>query len=103
MFLQPATSSGRKTASTLITNMCSFLIGIDVVPPDTGQVSIIIYDSENTDTTNKLILSELHVDAGMPTLNHEYIRSLYCNRGIYAEMTESTPGSNSKFIVRYAL
>lgn len=103
MMLQPATSSGKLTASGQVVATECLLAGIDVIPPLTGQAIITLYDSKTSDIANAQVISELHVDAGMPTLNHEYIRSVYCNHGIYATMVESTPGSSTSFIVRYSL
>lgn len=91
------TSSGKKSTDTQILLIGGTLLGIDVLPPTTGQAVLVIYDSENSTTAGKLILAECHVDAGMPTLNHEFFRPVVANRGIYCTLT----GTGAEYIIRY--
>lgn len=97
-----STSSGKKLGSAQIASFTGALCGIDVLAPDTGSVIVYIYDSENSSTSGKNILAELHVDAGLMGMNHEFTRPVNANRGIYAEMIE-LGGTGSSFIVRYFL
>ena len=96
-----STSSGRKTTSTQITTQPGYLCGIDANPPDSQIATLTIYDSENSDTTNKLVLAEVYLDAGFMSVSHEFPNPIHANRGIYAELTSS--GSNANFIIRYSL
>lgn len=91
------TSSGKKSTNTQVLAIGGTLLGLDVLPPTTGQAVLIVYDSENSDTTNKLILAEAHVDAGMPTLNHEFVRPVVANRGLYCTLT----GTGAEYIIRF--
>lgn len=96
-----STSSGLKTASAQITSGPGALIGIDATPPDTGMTTITIYDSENSTTSGKLVIAEIHLDAGHISVNHEYTIPIAVNRGIYC--TYSSSGSNGTYICRYML
>lgn len=91
------TSSDKKSASSQILSIGGTLLGIDVLPPTTGQAVLVVYDSENSTTTGKIILAECHVDAGMPSLNHEFVRPLIANRGIYCTLT----GTGAEYLIRY--
>lgn len=99
--MYPVNSSGVKSATTQICTMRGFLGGLDMISPDTGTATLTLYDSENTDTINKLILAEMEVDAGMPSCNHEYTNMVVANRGIYAVLTDTS--GTATFVVRYAL
>ena len=92
-----STSSGRKTASAQISSLPGALCGIDVQAPASGQVTILIYDSENSDLTNKIIVAEAYMDAGLAGTSHEYFSPIVVNKGIYAVMS----GTSSSFIIRY--
>lgn len=100
MFRVPATSSGKKTAAAQISTQPSYLIGIDCRSPSSGTTILTIYDSSDSNTTGKLILAEVEVDAGMPVLNHEFSTPVAANSGIYVDVTGAATGS---FIARYSL
>lgn len=94
-----STSSGLKSASSQIINQSGYLMGIDVVTPTTGTTLLTFYDSENSTTTDKLIIAEVEVDAGFSTLNHEFYAPVIANRGIYVTLT----GQTVNYIIRYSL
>lgn len=102
MFLNYSTSSGVKNADAQILSLPGNIMGIDIIPPDSGQAIVQVYDSENSSTSGKLLLAECHVDAGMPTLNHEWLRPIIANRGVYCVLTQ-TGGANAGYIIRYGL
>lgn len=91
------TSSGKKTVDTQILGIGGTLLGVDVLPPTTGQAVLIVYDSENSTVTGKVILAECHVDAGQPSLNHEFVRPVIANRGIYCTLT----GTGAEYLIRF--
>lgn len=93
------TSSGIKTTSSQISSGSGWLLGVDVKSPTTGTTIVTFYDSEDSDTTNKVVVAEIEVDAGLGSLNHDYPHPVYVNRGIYASFS----GQTTNFIVRYAL
>ena len=94
-----ATSSGIKTASAQIMNGAGCLMGIDVQSPASGITLLTIYDSADSDITNKLVLAEVEMDAGFMSLTHEYMAPVVANNGIYVIMT----GPSLRYIVRYSL
>jgi hypothetical protein len=93
------TTSGRKTSSEVILAAPGALCGVDMQPPTSGQATLYIYDSENSNTSGKLIIAELVCDAGMNGLQHEYFLPATVNRGLYAELT----GANASYIVRFTM
>ena len=97
-----STSSGLKSASAQITTRCAGLAGIDANPPAAGYATITIYDSEDSNTSGKLVLAEIQLDAGYISVNHEYNSPVIANRGIYAVLTE-TGGTGTTFVARYFL
>lgn len=97
-----SSASGRKTQSELITGFAGSLRGIDVIAPLSGYVTILIYDSNTSDVTNKTVVAEVRCDAGFQSCNHEFLVPVAVNSGIYAVMQESG-GTGSSYIVRYAL
>lgn len=96
-----STSSGVKTASSQISTNPGALIGIDATPPEDCNTVIKIWDSENSTTSGKTVLAEIHLDAGHLSINHEYFVPVAVNRGIYAELTTTASGDNGTFVVRY--
>lgn len=98
------TSSGQNTGSNQITIQRGALLGIDLTPPTSGYATLLVYDSENTDLTNKKILTEIVVDAGYLGLNHEYMVPLGVDRGLYCLLTYSSgSASDSHYYVRYII
>lgn len=101
MFVNYSTSSGQKTATAQIWTSTGSLSGVDLTPPASGQASLLIYDSENSNLTNKVILAELLVDAGTVGINHEFYAPVGVNRGIYCVLTQ-TMGTDCRYYVRYS-
>lgn len=102
MFINYSTSSGQKTASAQIWSGPGSLSGVDLTPPMSGQASLLIYDSGNSDITNKVILAELLVDAGTVGINHEFYAPVGVNQGIYCVLTQ-TVGTDCRYYIRYAV
>ncbi len=101
MYPYPVNSSGRKTANAQIAVLRSFLTGIDLKAPASGSANLTIYDSNNSTLTNKTILSEIQVDAGLASCNHEFSNPIQANQGIYAVLTDAS--GTSAFVIRYVL
>lgn len=98
------TSSGQQIATGQISVMRGALLGIDLTPPSSGSTILLVYDSENSDLTNKKILTEIVVDAGYLGLNHEYMVPLGVDRGLYCLLTYSSgSASDSHYYVRYLI
>lgn len=93
------TSSGKKSAAAQIASGPCHFLGVDVMPPSTGQAVLVVYDSVDSNVSGKLVIAEAHVDAGMPTLNHEYNRPVIANYGIYCTFT----GTGAEYIIRFGL
>lgn len=91
--------SGKKLAPAQVMTGPGALSGIDGIAPTSGVVVITLYDSDTSDITNKLVLAEVEVDAGMVSVNHEFNSPVNVNRGIYAAVSGS--GSGYAYIVRY--
>ena len=103
MSFKHSDSSGIKTASAQITTMSGALAGIDVVPPAMGSCQIKVYDvAVAADAADSNAIANIHVDAGLNSYTHEYMKPVTVNNGIYAVLTESG-GSGTEYIVRYAL
>lgn len=100
-FPYPLNSSGLKTSTGQITNQSSFLGGIDMLSPTTGTATLTVYDSENSNTSGKLVLAEMEVDAGMPSCNHEYTNFVNANRGLYCSLDDLS--GTASYIIRFAL
>ena len=74
----PGQSSGLLTSATVVTDQQAVLLGAVVT-----NGTVVIYDSENTTTTGKVILASItapatesvifHVDAGVSTMKGIYI------------------------------
>lgn len=94
-----STSSGVKSASAQISVMPGAFAGIDATPPNAGYTNIVVYDSENSSVSGKLVLAEIHLDAGHISVNHEYMLPVAVNRGIYCVMTST--GTGSTYVARY--
>jgi hypothetical protein len=93
-----STSSGVKTASSQILSARGGLCGVDTTAPSSGSSVLTIYDSENSTTSGKLVLAEMHLDAGLASLNHEYVVPVGANRGIYCVLTST--GAGTTYVVR---
>lgn len=101
MYRNYGTSSGKKTVSTQITTLPGAVLGIDVNPPDMCDSTITIYDSNDGTTAGKNIVTEIKIDAGLASVNHEYNYPVAINEGIYVDLTTTgTPGETS-YIVRF--
>lgn len=98
-----ATNSGQKTASAQISLYPGALMGVDLTPPTTGYAILTVYDSEDSNTAGKLIISELYVDAGYSGINHEYFSPVVVNKGIYCTLVSSDPSTGSHYYIRYIL
>lgn len=96
-----STSSGVKTAAAQITNQPGSLMGFDVQCPSTGYNILTVYDSEDSNTSGKLVLAIIEADAGMVGINHEFFAPTVVNRGIYVSVAGT--GTDYSYIVRYAL
>ena len=97
-------TSGLKTEAAQILSQSGALMGVDAIGPTVGCAIIRIYDSADSSTSGKLVLSELHVDAGMMSLNHEYFRPVVVNNGMYVTVTYADGSEeDATYIVRYAL
>jgi hypothetical protein len=97
-----ASSSGQKTASGQISTFSGALMGVDLTPPTTGYSILVIYDSEDSNTSGKTILTEVLVDAGAVGVNHEYFIPVAVNRGLYCTLT-SVGSADSHYYVRFML
>jgi hypothetical protein len=96
----PATSSGLKTTSAQITTLPSYLEAVLIDPPTSGITTLTIYDSENSDTTGKLVLAFFEKYAGESS-DIQPFKPVIANRGIYCVL--SAPLNTSSFIVHYSL
>lgn len=92
------TSSGVKTASEAIYSGSSWFLGVDIKSPTTGTTILTVYDSEDSNTSGKTVISEVEVDAGLGSLNHEFVHPVYANKGIYVSFS----GQTTNYIVRFA-
>ena len=101
MYINYSTSSGLRSTSAQISSQPGSLMGIDAVSPSSGINYLTVYDSEDSNTTGKLVIAFVEVDAGMVSINHEFFAPVAVNRGIYIEMTGS--GSGCSYIARYCL
>lgn len=88
-----ASSSGQKTASAQISQLPGGLVGLDITPPTSGYVHLTVYDSEDSNTAGKIILTEAYVDAGATGLNHNFYMPLAVNRGLYCDLSGTGTGS----------
>lgn len=96
-----STSSGRKTASAQIYTRPGALVGISLSNPDTGQSLLTIWDSSSSNTSGKDVIAEVEMDAGMNSVNHEFMAPVCVNYGLYAELTYTSGGSGSSYLVRF--
>lgn len=94
-----ATSSGVLTGNAQVSSLSGYLMGVDVQAPATGITTITIYDSNNSTTSGKLVLSEIVMDAGFMSLTHEYFAPVCSNNGLYVTLS----GPTLRYIVRYSL
>lgn len=94
-----STSSGLKSADAQITTQQSYVMGFDLQPPCTGIITFTVYDSSNSDTTNKLVLAQAEIDAGVASINHEFFAPIIANSGIYCTIS----GGTSTYQLRYSL
>lgn len=101
MYVNYATSSGLKTAASQVSVNPGALMGIDVQCPSAGKNVLTIYDSANSSTSGKLVLSIIEADAGMVSINHEYFSPLTVNNGIYVSV--SGTGTDYSYVVRYGI
>lgn len=99
MYINYSTPSGVKTATAQILVGPGALHGIDVTPPTTGITTLVVYDSGDGSTAGKLVLSEMYVDAGLSTLNHEYFTPVAVQQGLYCVFTD---GGSSNYVVRFS-
>lgn len=100
---QYGSSSGQKTGSYQISINRGALLGIDVTPPLTGYTTLLVYDSEDSNLSGKLIISEVVVDAGYMGLNHEFFAPQAIDRGIYCTIVNSNADNSSHYYVRYLI
>jgi hypothetical protein len=94
-------SSGQKLTDAQIMAGEGCLVGVDVTPPSSGYSIVTIYDSANSTTAGKKIVTELYCDAGSVGINHEYLLPVACQYGIYC--TLSGTGTDAHYYVRYRL
>lgn len=99
MYFPQSTSTGLQTALTKLVykGPCS-LSGIDVIAPTSGLVTVTVYDGVDT---SGLVLSEVIVDAGQMSCNHEYFAPVVAPHGIYVTMVYSGSGSGASWILRF--
>lgn len=96
----PATSSGEKSASTVIYTRPCYLHGFEVVPPNIGYSVLKVYDSSNTSTAGKTIIAEATVAAGQNSIYLSFMTPRVANNGVYAELT-NTSGSTT-FVLAFS-
>lgn len=96
MFPIYSTSSGIRAGSAQITSISGAVCGVDLKAPTTGQVTLTLYDSNTSDVTGKEVLAEIHMDAGLAGVNHEFAAPIIVNHGIYALLT-----GTSTYLIRY--
>lgn len=94
-------SSGIKTAPNQIYARSSYLCGVNVNPPTTGYTLLTIYDTANGPDLNALILVQIHMDAGMVGVTHEFVAPVIANYGLYCSVTGGTSPDVS-YSVRYS-
>ncbi len=93
--------SGLKTSSSQIMVGPGALSGIDAVAPSSGVVVLTIYDSPDNNTSGRVVLAQVEVDAGMVSVNHEFTTPVGVNQGIYVEATGTGIANNYSYIVRF--
>jgi len=93
-----ATSSGEKSASSIIQVLGGYLHGFELNPPQSGQATLKIYDSNEASTTNKLLLTTVTCTAGLNSVYVEFPTPRAVNVGIYAVLT-----GNTTYTVAYSL
>lgn len=98
-----ANSSGKKSASAQISTFPGTLCGLDLTNPDSGQVLLTVWDSENTTTTDKLVLCHIELDAGLQAMSHNFFPQIIANRGLYAELTFVGGGTQSNYVIRFTI
>lgn len=104
MYPQYGTGSGQQTGNAQISIQRGALLGIDVIPPSSGFATVLVYDSEDSNVAGKRIISEVVVDAGYISMNHEYFVPQGVNRGIYCTIVYSGgSAADSHYYVRYLI
>lgn len=101
MYINYSTSSGQQTVTAQVSTLPGSLAGVDLTPPTSGYSTLVIYDSENSSTSGKIILSEIFCDAGAVGVNHEYFAPVAVNRGLYCVLTST--GAGSHYYLRFAV
>lgn len=94
-----STPSGLKTASAQIIVGPGALSGLDGTAPTSSDVTVTLYDSEDSNVSGKLVLAIIELDAGMVSVNHEFFSPVAVNRGIYASVAGA--GTGYSYNVRY--
>jgi len=83
----PATTSGEQSATAQIWAQPGFLHGIEINPPQSGLVTLKVYDGAST--SGKL-LSTLTVAAGENSISVQFNSPRVVNSGIHAALSGTT-------------
>lgn len=97
---QPVTSSGRKTADTVVNSIGGYLHGLVLENDGTNACNIIVYDN-NAAAATGTILAKVALPASSTVLT-QYVSFNYpisANSGIYVDVT----GTGAAFIVYHSL
>lgn len=98
-----STSSGKLSASQVITAIGGYVLFADLLPPSDGTSILRIYDSPIATTDESKILAELWMDAGYIPPGHSFNHPVSANTGIYAELDQTnSTAKDAEFIVHYS-
>jgi len=94
----PATSSGLKTSSAVIYDKSCRLQSVQVNTDGTNAATVIVYDSEDTTTSGRLVLAKFIVPGAQGgDFRHFNDIGIYANRGLYCTIS----GTGAEAIVAY--
>lgn len=88
MILEPATSSGAKTADAVIYAAPAILQFIDIMPPAAGVATLKIYDHPSA--ASGTLLATVEVAAGMNSVSVNLTTARRALTGLYADLTGTT-------------
>lgn len=96
----PSTSSGLKSADAQIMTMPGRLFIVSLLGDGTNAASVTVYDSEDSNTSGKVVLAKLNLDAGLVQAEAFVAEEgVICNRGIYCDVS----GTGAEYLVHYSL
>lgn len=96
--VRPATSSGRKTADSVICSRPALLKSLILEGDGTNACSVVLYD--NASAASGTVLAKLLIQASGPqVVSFDSAGGIEANNGIYADVT----GTGAAYIVHFSL